>query len=68
VALGSIDFAPAHLLEAALLPVDPDPALLAASTGAEAIILLGMEPDQVPLRGALRRIGSTLELVEGGAP
>lgn len=39
----------------------------AAFTGAEAMILLGMESDQMPLRGALRRIGSTLELVEGAA-
>jgi AcrR family transcriptional regulator len=39
----------------------------AAFTGAEAMILLGMESDDMPLRGALRRIGSTLEAVEAGA-
>ena len=39
----------------------------AAFTGAEAMILLGLESDDMPLRGALRRIGTTLEAFEGGA-
>ncbi len=38
----------------------------AAFVGAESLILLGMEADELPLRGALRRVGELIRVAEDG--
>jgi hypothetical protein len=39
--------------------------VVSAFLGSESLILLGLDPDQLPIRSALRRVGEALSALEG---